>query len=184
MLELAAQALRDSLAVIAAGCAVVFDLRSRRIPNRLSYGTALAALLLAALHAADGGAAGWWPIIASSLLGGSALLVLFGALSMLGLLGFGDTKLLCGIGLCVGLPLSLRVAVCVLLAGGLVAIVQALAQGRLRAVLCNMLRPRRWRDRAVTEPQRHLHLFGYAPAIALGTVWAVLGRYVPAVLPL
>lgn len=178
--------LRDLLAVSASALAVVFDERSRRIPNALTYGTAAAALALSGLHALLSGAAsgGGGRILLSSLAGGALLLVVFGVLSAIGMLGFGDTKLLCAIGLCVGLPLSLRVAVCVLLCGGAVATTQALRQGRLSAVLGNLVRPKRLGERAVTEPQPHLHLFGYALAIALGTTWAVLGRYYPALLPL
>lgn len=178
---LALTLLRDALAVSASVAAVVFDERTRRIPNELTYGTAAAALTLALLQALLAGKAA---LALSSLAAGALLLVLFGALSAIGMLGLGDTKLLCAIGLCVGLPLSLRVAICVLLAGGVVAAGQALRRGRLAAVLHNLLHPSRLRGRAVTEPQANLHLFGYALAIALGTTWAVLARYVPALLPI
>ena len=183
MLDLTPALLRDALAVGASLAAVVFDERSRRIPNALTYGTAALAVALVALQAALAPGGAWTAVALSSLAGGAALLVLFGALSVLGLLGFGDTKLLCAIGLCVGLPLSLRVAVCVLLCGGAVALVQALRQGRLSAVLGNALRPARLRAPAVDQPQPDLHLFGYALAIALGTTWAVVGRHYPALLP-
>ena len=171
----------ETLAASASAAAVYFDLRARRIPNRLTYATAIVALALACLAASQ---AGTLRVLASSLLGGLTLLTLFGVLSVRGLLGFGDTKLLCAIGLCVGLPTSLRIAVCVLLSGGLLAVAYALWQGQVQAMLGNLLRPNRLRSAPVSEPQRHLHLFGYAPAIALGTGWVLLGLHYPALLPL
>lgn len=176
--------LRDSLAAAASIAAVVFDERTRRIPNTLTYGTALAALALVLMQAFTAASGAWSGILLSSLGGGALLLVLFGALSVRGMLGFGDTKLLCAIGLCVGFALALRVAACVLLSGGGVAVVHAVRAGRLEVVLGKLLRPSQLRDRDVTEQPQHLHLFGYALAIALGTLWAVLGRYYPAILPI
>lgn len=181
MLPLNVHDLRDLLAASASAGAVCFDLRSRRIPNRLTYATAIAALVLACLDAAQ---AGSFRVLASSLLGGITLLTLFGALSLRGLLGFGDTKLLCAIGLCAGLATSLRIAICVLLSGGVLAVAYALWQGQLKATLGNLTQPNRLRTEPVSEPQRHLHLFGYAVAIALGTGWALLGSHYPALLPL
>lgn len=180
-MELNLHILRDVLAVSASAAAVCFDLRARRIPNRLTYATAIAALALACVDAAQ---AGTLRVLASSLLGGLALLALFGFLSVRGLLGFGDTKLLCGIGLCAGLSGSLRIAVCVLLSGGLLAVGHALWQAQLQTTFGNLVRPSRLRSAPVSEPQRHLHLFGYALAIALGTCWALLGRHYPVLLPL
>src|SRR5262245_63508192 len=98
--------MREGLAIGASAAAVLFDLRARRIPNRLTYAAAIAALVLAGVQA---GATGSLAVLASSLLGGLVLLVVFGALSFGGVLGFGDTKLLAAIGLCVGLPASLRI---------------------------------------------------------------------------
>jgi prepilin peptidase CpaA len=178
------QAALDLLAVAASCIAVVFDERSRRIPNWLTYSTLLLGL---ALRVA-------WLIVhldqASEMLlpaavGGITLLLLFGALSFAGVLGFGDTKLLTGIGVCVGHPLSLQVAVCVLASGGVVALVHVLRRRSGRAVVSNLANPHTLVRERVDDPARaQKHLFGYALAIALGTVWAVVGRRMPWLLPL
>ena len=175
----------DLLAVCATLIAVVFDERSRRIPNWLSYGTSLSALLTyLAAFAAYGGKT--WPLLGSALLGGALLGLAFGVLSVVGVLGSGDSKLLLGIGLCVRYPLALQLALCVLLSGGLVAVLQMGLRGSARGVLKNLGQGRRLMQQRVdaSDEPRHKHLFGYALAIALGTLWAVAGRYEPALLPL
>lgn len=182
------QAALDSLAALAACVAVFFDERSRRIPNWLSYGTLLLALAarLCWVFVRSG------PLpqalsesLSPAAIGGMTLGVLFGALSLAGLLGFGDTKLLLGIGACVGHPLSLQLAVCVLASGGVVALAHMLRRRSSGAVAANLIRPQELVRERVDDPKRpQKHLFGYALAIALGTVWAVSGRYLPYLLPL
>ena len=182
------QAALDALAVAASCTAVIFDERSRRIPNWLSYGTVLLGLALrtawALAHLSDGPG-----VLSESLLpaavGGVTLGLLFGALSFAGLLGFGDSKLLVGLGVCIGHPLSLQLAVCVLASGGLVALVHMLARRTGRAVASNLTRPEQLVRERVDDPKRaQKHLFGYAIAIALGTVWVVIGRRESWILPL
>lgn len=174
--------LPDALCLCLCWLAVLFDQRSRRIPNRLTYSGAVTGVVLnvsvAFSHAHDAHAA--LDALASSLAGAGLLLVVFGFGSALGLLGFGDTKLACAVGACVRLPLALRVLPCIALAGGLVAIVHALATRRATAVAKNLARAHELVDQRVDEPARDLHLFPYALAIALGTTWAVTARYVPA----
>lgn len=180
------QAALDLLAVAASCIAVIFDERSRRIPNWLSYGTMLLGLtaragwVLAQLNQVSAS-----ELLLPAAIGGVSLALLFGALSFAGLLGFGDTKLLTGIGVCVGHPLSLQIAVCVLASGGLVALFHMLRRRSSRAVAANLTRPQALVGERVDDPARsQKHLFGYALAIALGTVWAVVGRRVPWLLPL
>ena len=75
---------------------------------------------------------------------------------------------------------------CVLISGGLVALLQVLVRRNALGVLRNLTRVRTSLKQRVdaAEEQRHKHLFGYALAIALGTIWAMAGRYCPAILPL
>lgn len=74
-------------------------------------------------------------------VGGITLALVFGLLSFAGLLGFGDTKLLTSIGVCVGHPLSLQIAVCVLASGGVVALFHMLRRRSGRAVVSNLAKP-------------------------------------------
>lgn len=176
----------DLLAVCASILAVVFDERSRRIPNWLSYGTTLTALSVYLLWALAAHGGGVWGVLVSALAGGLLLGLLFGGLSVLGLLGFGDSKLLLGIGLCARYPLALQLALCVLISGGAVALLQVLVQRNALSVLKNLTRVRKLLKQRVdaADKPHHKHLFGYALAIALGTIWAMVGRHYPALLPL
>jgi prepilin peptidase CpaA len=177
------QSLLDAVAVLASFCAVYFDERSRRIPNKLSYGTLLLGIALRVAWAASG--MHWQESLLPAAIGGLSLALLFSALSFAGVLGFGDTKLLVGLGVCVGHPLSLRVAVCTLVSGGLVAVVHMLRRRSSGSVAASLARPHELVRERVDDPKRaQKHLFGYALAIALGTAWAVIGRQLPFVLPL
>jgi hypothetical protein len=60
-----------------------------------------------------------------------------------------------------------------------VALVYALAHRRLGRVAGNLLRLGR-RALRRRDPTPELHRIPYAVAILLGTVWAVAGRYLPA----
>lgn len=107
--------------------AAAADVRTRRIPNGLT-GT-LAAIAIAA------SVSGGLPGILSTLL---VMLVAFGLGTFafhLGWFGGGDVKLLaacCGFA---GFPGSIELILLTLIAGGVVAIVSAMRQRRLRSVL-------------------------------------------------
>ena len=82
---------RVAAALIVAAAAVAWDLRSRRIPNALTFGAAAAALVFAATTAGLGGletSAGGW-------VTGAALFFPFFALRGM---GAGDVKLLAALG--------------------------------------------------------------------------------------
>lgn len=118
-----------ALALGVAAC--VWDLRTRRIPNALTFGAAAAALVVRLLVAgpwglADG-AAGW--------LTGAALLLPFYAL---GGLGGGDVKLLAAIGAWVGPLAAFEVGLYGALAGGVLAVGFALSVGSLGRTLRNV----------------------------------------------
>jgi Flp pilus assembly protein protease CpaA len=176
--------LPDLLALCATWLAAAIDGRTRRIPNWLSASTALGGLgAHAALALGSDANAGAWHELLSALAAGALLLFGFGLLSARGLLGFGDAKLLGGVGLCVGWSLALRVVPCVMLSGGALALLFAARNGELGAVVRNLGRPRVLSARPVDVPAPELHLFPFASAIALGTTWAVAGRYLPAIAP-
>ena len=79
-----------------------------------------------------------------------------------------------------GFPMVVCMVACTLLAGGALALVQALAAGTLGAVADNVLRRRLVRRDRVDGSDHRLHVMAYALSIALGTLWAVSSQYLPA----
>ena len=101
-----------ALALAVALLAALEDLRSRRVPNRLTLPAMLAGL---GLHWAAGGSAGLWFSLAG-LLTGFGLLILF---YVLGGMGAGDVKLLAAAGALLGAEGAQSVCIIALvLAGG------------------------------------------------------------------
>lgn len=109
--------------------AVVTDLRSRRIPNRLVLaGLAMAFFLHAASRAmATHPLAGfaWWSPLAGILTGGLALMPLY----LLRACGAGDVKLMAMVGAFLGAPAAFRAVLFTLLAGGVLSVVFMLGRG-------------------------------------------------------
>jgi prepilin peptidase CpaA len=109
--------------------AVVTDLRSRRIPNRLVItGLALAIVVHAtALMTGASPLAGpaWWSPVAGLLTAGLALMPLY----LLRACGAGDVKLMAMAGAFLGAPAALRAVLFTLLAGGVLSIVFMLGRG-------------------------------------------------------
>ena len=111
--------------------ACITDLRSRRIPNVLTFGAAAAAVIYGAVT-------GGWSGVGSALLGwvigAAAFIVPFA----LGGLGAGDVKLLAALGAWLGPLGAFWVALYTGVAGGVMAIVVAIATGYLRRALSNL----------------------------------------------
>jgi prepilin peptidase CpaA len=120
----AAQAVSLGLAVVACG----WDLRTRRIPQTLTLGGALAGL---AFHLLNGG----WSGGLGSAMGWAVGIAIFFVPFALGGLGAGDVKLLGAIGAWLGPMNALLVGLYAGAAGGVLAIFVALTKGYLfRAV--------------------------------------------------
>lgn len=175
--------LLDALALTSAVIGVRWDLRTLRVPNWLTGGTAALAvalwLIVWSVHPSEGGGR-----FLLALLGALSVLLCFGGLSCFELLGFGDTKLAAAIGLCIGYPASLRLIVCTLVCGGAVALMQAARAGHGAMLLATLRRPRSLAALRIQQPAHAVHAMPYALAIALGTAWAIAARYWPEVAPL
>ena len=124
--------------------AAAIDLRTRRVPNAL---TGAAAAFGLALALSGAGRIGPIAAIAGGLLGLTLMLpgYLFGAT------GGGDVKLLAALGTLLGPERILFAYFGMAIGGGVIALVIAAYRGRLRN-----------------------QMFAYAPAIAIGAIFAVL----------
>jgi len=120
--------------------AVFHDVRARRIPNAVVFPGMLAALALHALVPAGAGLFAPQPggLGLLSALGGLGLgLAILMPMYVFRLMGAGDVKLLAMVGAFVGAGQILFVGLATLLAGGVLALVFAAFQGKLRALLGN-----------------------------------------------
>jgi prepilin peptidase CpaA len=111
--------------------ACAFDIRTRRIPNVLTFSAALAGLLFHVVQAGAAGAqlaAGGWVV-------GLLLLLPYFAL---GGMGGGDVKLVAALGAWLGPSHAFWVAVYAGLVGGVFAVCLAITQGYLKTALSNV----------------------------------------------
>jgi len=164
------------ITVAIAAVAAAIDMKTGRIPNALTFGATLAALLY---HTIDGGASGF----AWALAGCGIGLALFFPFFALGGLGAGDVKLVAALGTWLG-PLGvLRLAAGAGIAGGVVALVVMLHARYLGTAARNLLLLlTHWRVNGV-RPLPELTLAGssgprlaYAVPILLGTLGALWWR--------
>ncbi|HTH77453.1 MAG TPA: A24 family peptidase [Ramlibacter sp.] len=119
-------ALLATIVVYAAWC----DVRTRRIPNALTLGSALAGLMLAAVGFADGPSFG--SAVGGAMLGLALLLPLYAVRA----LGAGDAKLMAAVGAFAGAPAMVFIFLLTGIAGGIAALALATRRrmlGRLAA---------------------------------------------------
>jgi len=119
------------IASIVALAACVTDVRSRRIPNVLTFGAAAAAV---GFHVAGAGLDGLGLAAAGWLVGTAVFLPIF----LLGGMGAGDIKLMAALGAWLGPREALMVALYASLAGGVIAIGVSLYAGYLRTAFRNV----------------------------------------------
>jgi len=150
--------------------AVFFDVRVRRIPNLLTLGATLAALVYAGVH-------GGWAAMETAALGWCAGAALFFPFFALGGMGAGDVKLLAAIGAWVGPADSAWVAMFGAMAGGVLGLAVALVRGYLSTALSNVwLMLMHWRVEGlkpvpgVTLNDSKSPRLAYAIPIAIGLV--------------
>ena len=118
-------------AVVVALVAVVFDVRTRRIPNFLTFGGAAAAMAYA-VFAGGLPALGW--AVAGWVLGAALFFPFFALRGM----GAGDVKLLAALGAWLGPGAAVWVAIYASMAGGVLAVFVALSHGYLRQAVANV----------------------------------------------
>ena len=149
------------------GC--VTDVRSRRIPNLLTFGGALCAV---GFHLV---AEGPWAA-AFSVAGWLVGVALFGPVFVVGGLGAGDVKLLGALGAWLGPGRTLYLALFSAMAGGVMALVVMVARGYSRTAGRNLLlMTTSWRLGIAAVPGLTLEdaagpRLAYAVPIAAGTV--------------
>ena len=165
------QASNAALAVLAVGliAATVIDLRSRRIPNELTAGMAALGVALA-VSGTSGVSTG--ESIAGLFIG--LLLMMPG--HALGATGAGDVKLMAAVGAIVGPAMVLSAFMFTAIAGGVLALVVAVQRQRLAATIAGtgrlMAAPGSASQEIKAAPSASR--FAYGPAIAIGSVLAVL----------
>ena len=119
------------VAVVVALIAVFCDLRTRRIPNVLTFG---AALLAIAVHGYLGG----WSGAGMAILGWVAGAAFFFPLFALGGMGAGDVKLLAALGAWLGPAATVWVALFSAIAGGAMGLIVSVWSGYLTQAIVNI----------------------------------------------
>ena len=147
--------------------AAVVDLRTRRVPNWLTFGTAALGITMAMTHLDGVGVAGAFEGLLVGLL-----LMLPG--HAIGKTGAGDVKLLAALGTLLG-PRSIAMAfLYTAIAGGGIAVVVAMRRRRLRETLegtATLVCTGGANAGDLEKPSTN-NRFAYAPAIAVGAVIA------------
>ena len=115
------------LGAVASWC----DLRTKRIPNLLTFGGAVVAIVFSIV---EHGASGLWTSVGGWLTGAALFLPFFA----LGGMGAGDVKLLACLGAWLGPEVTLWMALYAAIAGGAMAVVMAVATGYLGEAVLNI----------------------------------------------
>ena len=124
----------NSYHLIVVGIALIaaaWDIATRRIPNALTFGAALAALVV---HACVAG----WPGAAMALAGWAAGIALFFPIFALGGMGAGDVKLLGAVGAWLGPATAVWVALYSAVAGWVLGLIVAAFSGYLTQAFNNV----------------------------------------------
>lgn len=151
----------------AIACAAV-DVRTRRIPNMLTIGGALAGL---AVHTIAGGKTGLELSFFGLALNGFVFLLL----ALPGGMGAGDVKMAAAVGALLTFPWCLYGLAYAALAGGLLAVGMALYHRRLGEALRNIARaPLRILRKEASAPTSGALFVPYGVAIAAGAIYTVL----------
>ena len=149
--------------------AAIVDVKTRRVPNWLTFGVAAIGITMAATHLDGVG-----PVGALEGLAVGLLLMLPG--HAIGKTGAGDVKLLAAVGTLLG-PRSIVMAfLYTAIAGGALAVLVAIGRGRLRRTIQSAVTLMRTGGANVAEIEQPSidNRFAYAPAIAVGALFAAI----------
>ncbi len=164
-----------AIAILVVGMvtAVISDLSSCRVPNKLTFSMVLVATVLHAWF-------GQWEGLMFASTGLVAGLLCFLPFHLLGAMGAGDVKLLAAVGAVVGPGTVVIAALMTILAGGVIALVYITARGGLPAMLRRyssmfVLLTAKQPQYIPPAPGEAAGLrFPYALAIACGTALAII----------
>ena len=140
--------LTTPLSTIVLGIAIVacaFDVRTRRIPNALTFSAALAGLLF---HVTVSGTAGAQLAAGGWVVGLLLLLPYF----VLGGMGGGDVKLVAALGAWLGPAQAFELAIIAGLAGGVFGLIVAASHGYLTRAITNVITMFRFWGRVGIKP--------------------------------
>ena len=158
-------------AVLVALVGAVTDIRSARIPNRLTYTALLAAL---PLRTALLGLAGLKSGIIGMLVAGGLFLLLY----TLGAMGGGDMKLMAAVGAWVGGTQVMTLILAAALAGGVLAIGRIISRNMVGQTLRNTMQLIYYRLTSGLQPHPELNVKSsgsqrvpYGVAIAVGALF-------------
>jgi prepilin peptidase CpaA len=161
------------VAAAVACVAAAWDIRSRRIPNRLTYSAVLAGLAMRT------GLAGWNGLLDGTLgllTGGGIFILLFLVRGM----GGGDVKLMAGIGSWAGFEQTLVILITTALFGGLMAVAYMLYYRRAGRTFRNVGSLLHFHATSGLQPHPDINLSNpkavrlpYAVPIALGACYAL-----------
>jgi prepilin peptidase CpaA len=161
-----------SFVVAIAACAT--DLRTRRVPNVLTFGGAAVAM---GYHALMGG----WPGLGTAAAGWAVGLAVFLPFFLLRGVGGGDVKLLAALGAWLGPGQVLMLALAAVIAGGVLGLIASWMHGYTRQAVANVWSLLRFWRSAGFKPHPDLTLdtpgvprVPYSVPIAVGlavTVW-------------
>jgi prepilin peptidase CpaA len=158
-------------AVLVALVGAVIDVRSGRIPNRLTYTALLAALLL---RTALVGLSGLKSGAIGMLVAGGLFLLLY----ILGAMGGGDMKLMAAVGAWVGSAQVMRLILAAALAGGVLAIGRIIFRNMMGQTLRNIMQLIYYRLTSGLQPHPELNVQSsgsqrvpYGVAIAVGALF-------------
>ena len=154
-----------------AGIAAAIDLRTRRVPNPLTASLTASGLVFAAA-----GISGL--SVSASILGCVLGLALMLPGHLFGATGAGDVKLFAAAGALIGPAPIVTAFFYTALAGGLLALIVAVRRQRLQRTLngaVKLVATAAANSSAIAGPLEN-NRFAYAPAIAVGTLIAALGR--------